>query len=153
MLPIDLITLERIELRLKIASKKSLLQKLGKLLTIGSTNLSPDLVFDQLLARERLGSTGLGRGIALPHTRIKSLDCAIGAFVQLQKGIAFDAIDNLPVDIAFALLVPQNATAAHLQILAKLASIFENIEICDQLRNIETKEHILAVFQNTRLPN
>jgi PTS system nitrogen regulatory IIA component len=105
MLPPDFITLERIGFRLGIASKKSLLQRLGILLATVQSNLSPDLVFDRLLARERLGSTGFGRGIALPHARMASLDHAVGAFVQLQEGVDFDATDNLPVDMAFALLV------------------------------------------------
>jgi PTS system nitrogen regulatory IIA component len=150
MLPSDLITLERIGFRLEIASKKSMLQRLGTLLAKGQYSLSPDTVFDLLLARERLGSTGFGRGIALPHARVASLDRAIGAFVQLQAGVAFDAIDNLPVDMAFALLVPQEATEEHLQLLAKLAGIFEQVEICDRLRHAQRAEQILAILQGCR---
>jgi PTS system nitrogen regulatory IIA component len=150
MLPPDLITLERIGFRPGIASKKSMLQRLATLLAVGQSNLSPDAIFDRLLARERLGSTGFGRGIALPHARMAPLAHAVGAFVQLQEGVDFDAIDNLPVDMAFALLVPQEATEEHLQLLAKLADIFGNAEVCDRLRHAQEAEQTLAILQELR---
>jgi PTS system nitrogen regulatory IIA component len=135
MFPPNFIDAERIGCRLEIGSKKRVLQQLGELLASSTPGLSPEAVFDHLLERERLGSTGLGHGIALPHARMPQLDRAVGAFVQLRTGVDFDAIDDLPVDLAFGLLVPQEANEAHLQLLAKLASMFSNEMLCEKLRN------------------
>jgi PTS system nitrogen regulatory IIA component len=135
MFPPNFIDAERIDCRLEIGSKKRVLQQLGELLASSTPGLSPEAVFDHLLERERLGSTGLGHGIALPHARMPQLDRAVGAFVQLRTGVDFDAIDDLPVDLAFGLLVPQEANEAHLQLLAKLASMFSNDMLCEKLRN------------------
>ena len=135
MFPPNFIEAERIGCRLEIGSKKRVLQQLGELLASSTPGLSPEAVFDHLLERERLGSTGLGHGIALPHARMPQLDRAVGAFVQLRTGVDFDAIDDLPVDLAFGLLVPQEANEAHLQLLAKLASMFSNDMLCEKLRN------------------
>ena len=131
----NFIDAERIGCRLEIGSKKRVLQQLGELLASSTPGLSPEAVFDHLLERERLGSTGLGHGIALPHARMPQLDRAVGAFVQLRTGVDFGAIDDLPVDLAFGLLVPQEANEAHLQLLAKLASMFSNDILCEKLRN------------------
>ena len=135
MFPPNFIEAERIGCRLEIGSKKRVLQQLGELLASSTPGLSPEAVFDHLLERERLGSTGLGHGIALPHARMPQLGRAVGAFVQLRTGVDFNAIDDLPVDLAFGLLVPQDATEAHLQLLAKLASMFSNDILCEKLRN------------------
>ena len=135
MFPPNFIDVERIACQLNIGSKKRVLQQLGEMLASGTPGLSPEAVFDHLLERERLGSTGLGHGIALPHARMPQVEGAVGAFVQLQTGIDFDAIDDQPVDLAFGLLVPQDATEAHLQLLAKLASMFSNELLCKKLRS------------------
>ena len=84
------------------------------------------LVFDSLFARERLGSTGLGRGVAIPHGRIKGLKEALGAFARLAQPVPFDAPDGMPVNLVFALLVPEHATEKHLEILSELAQMFSN---------------------------
>jgi PTS system nitrogen regulatory IIA component len=83
-------------------------------------------VFDSLFARERLGSTGLGQGVAIPHGRIKGLKEAIGAFVRLAQPVPFDAPDGGPVSLVFVLLVPEKATEKHLQILSELAQMFSD---------------------------
>ena len=143
MFPPDFITAERIGCRLEIGSKKRILQHLGELLAAASPSLVPETVFDRLLERERLGSTGLGHGIALPHARMPEVKKAIGAFVQLQAGVGFDAVDDKPVDLAFGLLVPQEATEEHLQLLAKLAAMFSNGELCEKLRRSTSAEELL----------
>jgi PTS system nitrogen regulatory IIA component len=143
MFPPDFINVERIGCRLDIASKKRVLQYLGELLATSSPELVPESVFDRLLERERLGSTGLGHGIALPHARMPEVKEAMGAFLQLQTGVDFDAIDDQPVDLAFGLLVPQEATEEHLQLLAKLASMFSNGELCEKLRRSDSAEELL----------
>jgi PTS system nitrogen regulatory IIA component len=143
MFPPEFIDVERIGCRLEVASKKRVLQHLGGLLAEGVPGLSPERVFERLLERERLGSTGLGHGIALPHARMPEVKEAVGAFVQLQAGVDFDAIDDQPVDLAFGLLVPQEATEEHLQLLAKLAAMFSSGELCEKLRRGESPGELL----------
>lgn len=143
MFPPNFITAERIARQLDIGSKKRVLQQLGVMLASSSTDISPEAVFEHLLERERLGSTGLGHGIALPHARMPDLERAVGAFVQLRSGVDFDAVDDHPVDLAFGLLVPQEATEEHLQLLAKLASMFSNELLCEKLRSGEDEQELL----------
>jgi PTS system nitrogen regulatory IIA component len=90
-------------------------------------------VFDSLFAREKLGSTGLGRGVAIPHGRIKGLKEAVGALVRTRQPIPFDAPDAQPVNLIFVLLVPDRATDAHLQILSELAQMFSDKVFRDKL--------------------
>jgi PTS system nitrogen regulatory IIA component len=143
MFPLNFITTERIACGLDISSKKRVLQRLGEMLASSTADLRPESVFEHLLERERLGSTGLGHGIALPHARMPNLERAVGAFVQLSSGVDFDAVDDHPVDLAFGLLVPQAATEEHLQLLAKLASMFSNELLCEKLRNGENEQELL----------
>ncbi len=143
MFPLNFITTERIACGLDISSKKRVLQQLGEMLASSTADLSREAVFEHLLERERLGSTGLGHGIALPHARMPTLERAVGAFVQLSSGVDFDAVDDCPVDLAFGLLVPQEATEEHLQLLAKLASMFSNELLCEKLRNGENEQELL----------
>jgi nitrogen PTS system EIIA component len=148
MLPSNFIALERIGCHLDIASKKRVLQHLGELLASSQPGLDADAVFDRLLERERLGSTGLGHGIALPHARMASVERAVGAFVQLREAVDFDAIDDRRVDLAFALLVPQEATEEHLQLLARLAAMFGNERFCEKLREADSAARLLALIQD-----
>jgi len=148
MFPPRLIVTDRIRNHLKLSSKKRLLEILGTLLASAVPRLSPEEVFDRLCERERLGSTGLGQGVALPHARMKKITEAIGAFVQLREGIAFDAIDNKPIDLAFALLVPESANETHLQLLAQLASRLGNPERLRDLRGATSAEQTLALLED-----
>ncbi|MCG8426595.1 MAG: PTS sugar transporter subunit IIA [Chromatiales bacterium] len=148
MLPSNLLTIERINCGHTAASKKRTLEEIGRLLSTASSELTPEAVFDRLLERERLGSTGLGHGIGLPHARITGVDRAYGAFIQLANGIDYDAIDKEPVDLVFGLLVPQEATDEHLQLLAGLASLFSNPEFCKKLRETNDLEAIRYTILN-----
>ena len=112
-------------LDLQVSSKKRLFEQVG-LLFENHHGLARSVVYDSLFARERLGSTGLGKGIAIPHGRIKGLKEALGAFVRLAQPVPFDAPDGAPVSIAFVLLVPEQATDKHLQILSELAQMFSD---------------------------
>ncbi len=112
-------------LDLPASSKKRLFEQVG-LLFENNHGIARGMVFDSLFDRERLGSTGLGQGIAIPHGRIKGLKDALGAFVRLSKPIAFDAPDGKPVNLVFVLLVPEQATEKHLQILSELAQMFSD---------------------------
>ncbi|MGA7978679.1 MAG: PTS IIA-like nitrogen regulatory protein PtsN [Chromatiaceae bacterium] len=147
MFPPHFIIATRIGTGLEIGSKKRLLEVLGELLATDDPALQPETVFERLLDRERLGSTGLGHGIALPHARMKDVREAIGAFVQLQHGIDFDAIDEKPVDLAFALLVPESATEMHLQLLSRLATMFSDPALRDRLRRTDSAEDILGLLE------
>ncbi len=108
---------------LEVGSKSELFAQFGRLFENGS-GLKSEQVASSLHAREKLGSTGLGQGIAIPHGRIKGLREARGAFARLKTPIAFDAPDNRPVSSVFVLLVPEHATEQHLQLLSELAQMF-----------------------------
>ena len=110
---------------LQASSKKRLFEQAG-LLFENHDGIARSLVFDSLFARERLGSTGLGQGVAIPHGRIKGLKEALGAFIRLVQPIPFDAPDGAPVTLVFVLLVPEKATEKHLQILSELAQMFSD---------------------------
>ena len=121
-----------IVLDLDVTSKKRLFEQAG-LLFENNQGIARSLVFDSLFARERLGSTGLGQGVAIPHGRIKGLKDAVGAFVRLSTPVPFDAPDGKPVGLAFILLVPEHATEQHLQILSELAQMFSDRELRESL--------------------
>lgn len=104
--------------------------------------LSPDLLLQSLLARERLGSTGLGNGIAIPHCRLKNIDVVMGALITLAEPIEFDAVDGKPVDIIFILLAPERALQEHLQALAALADLFNRSEFRQSLRAATTAQQL-----------
>ena len=112
-------------LDLQVSSKKRLFEQVG-LLFENNHGIGRSLVFDSLFAREKLGSTGLGQGIAIPHGRIKGLKDAIGAFVRMKQPIPFDAPDAQNVSLVFVLLVPDRASDLHLQILSELAQMFSD---------------------------
>lgn len=144
----DFINTERVSCSNTATSKKRALQSLGELLAQSTPELSSDDVFDKLLERERLGSTGLGHGIALPHARVNGIDTAYGAFIQLGTSVDFDAIDNQPVDLIFGLLVPESATKEHLQLLAHLASMFSNAEFCEKLRQATQPSEVMQLIDH-----
>jgi len=130
----DLISPERVLCNVEGVSKKRVLQRLASLIAGSSPGLDEREVFDTLIGRERLGSTGMGRGVALPHGRARHGGGVVGAFVKLDQPVDFDAIDGQPVDLLFALLVPEHSTEEHLQILATLAEMFSDSAHCAQLR-------------------
>lgn len=119
-------------LDLDVTSKKRMFEQAG-LLFENNQGLARSLVFDSLFSRERLGSTGLGEGVAIPHGRIKGLKEAVGAFVRLAQPVPFDAPDGRPVSLVFLLLVPEQATEQHLRILSDLAQMFSDRELRDKL--------------------
>jgi PTS system nitrogen regulatory IIA component len=130
----DILTPDRVRLDSDATSKKRVLESASQLIADCDDNLSPRAVFDCLIAREKLGSTGLGHGVAIPHGRLAGLDKTIGVFIRVPKGVDFDAPDNEPVDLVFALLVPEDSTDEHLQVLADIASYFDSRGSRDALR-------------------
>jgi nitrogen PTS system EIIA component len=147
MFPEGFLQEERIGCNSEAASKKRVLELLGQRLAESVPELTQDLVFDALLERERLGSTGLGKGIALPHARMAEVTQAMGAFIKLDQGIDFDAIDGEPVDLAFAMLVPEEATDDHLQLLSKLATMFIDSAFCNALRKAENDQDLYRLIR------
>ncbi len=119
-------------LDLDVASKKRVFEQVG-LLFENNEGIARTVVYDSLFAREKLGSTGLGQGVAIPHGRIKGLPEAIGAFVRTQSAIPFDSPDGRGVALIFVLLVPEHATDRHLQILSELAEMFSNKALRERL--------------------
>ena len=123
------IAIDRLRLRWNLRLGAS-----GHEVTVG---LSDTEIFNNLVSRERLGSTGIGQGIAIPHCRLEGLDRVIGVLMTLEESIDFDAIDNQPVDLIFALIVPKEATSEHLELLSQLAEKFNERSFCDRLRQSE----------------
>lgn len=139
----DILSLSRITCDSQASSKKRVLEQLSDLIANDQVELSRVEIFDSLLARERLGSTGLGHGIAIPHGRVSNSERALGAIIKLREGIDYEAIDHQPVDLVFALLVPEKSTEEHLQLLAQLAEMFSNREVVEQLRQADSPADLL----------
>jgi PTS system nitrogen regulatory IIA component len=148
MLPKSLLALDRIVLDGTSSSKKRVLEQAADLLAASLEETSAEQIFERLLERERLGSTGLAGGVALPHARMSGMKEARGAFLRLAEPVEFDSMDGQPVDLAFALLVPENATEEHLQLLAKLAELFGNPANCARLRKADRAETVLRLLSD-----
>ncbi|MFN2308496.1 MAG: PTS IIA-like nitrogen regulatory protein PtsN [Gammaproteobacteria bacterium] len=144
----SLITPERVVCCLQSSSKKRVLEQLSQLLVADLPGLSAEEIFDSLIGRERLGSTGLGHGVAIPHGRMGGLKAPIGAFIHLENGIDFDALDRHPVDLLFALLVPQESTSEHLQLLAQLAQMFSDADFSARLRASRDSQSLYQLLQH-----
>ncbi len=130
----DLLTPARTVCHAPGSSKKKLFETLAEIISTDQLSLPREEVFDQLIAREKLGSTGLGKGIAIPHCRVGNCTKPIGTLVTLAEPIDFDAPDDAPVDLLFVLLVPEEAHQQHLDILAGIARLFSDGEFCGRLR-------------------
>ena len=128
-------------------SKKRVFERVG-ILFENTRQIARSQVFDSLFAREKLGSTGLGQGVAIPHGRIKGLRDAVDAFVKTQTPIPFDSPDGQPVNLIFVLLVPERATDLHLQLLGELAQMFSGKSFREQLQNSDDPAAIHQLFAN-----
>ena len=133
---------ERVAVDVALTSKKAVLEALATMLSSAEPDLRSGEVFNSLIARERLGTTGLGAGIAIPHGRVASTETSIGAFIRTDTPVQFDAVDNAPVDLFFALCVPGEANQEHLDLLAALASRFSDDRFVADLRDAEKPEEI-----------
>ncbi len=122
------------------SSKKKVLEEIAQRIAQQYPDLNENNIFNSLIGRERLGSTGIGQGIAIPHCRLESCQQVIGALLTLDHKVQFDAIDNEPVDLLFVLIVPQEATSEHLELLSQLAEKFNNASLCQKLRNCKENE-------------
>jgi len=132
-----LLPVQNVMLDLDVSSKKRVFEQVG-LLFENNHSIARSQVFDSLFAREKLGSTGLGQGVAIPHGRIKGLKEAIGAIIRMKQPIPFDAPDGENVSLIFVLLVPDRATDLHLQILSELAQMFSDKPFRERLLNAQS---------------
>lgn len=143
----QLLPIQNILLDLSATSKKRVFEHAG-LLFENNQGIARATVFDSLFAREKLGSTGLGQGIAIPHGRIKGLKEALGAFLRLATPVPFDSPDGKPVSMLFVLLVPEQATEQHLQILSELAERFSDRNCREALGLAENADAVRSIFLN-----
>ena len=141
----ELLSPASILLDLDVASKARLFETVGATFA-AQGGLDANSISASLAAREKLGSTGLGQGIAIPHGRIKGLKQARGAFVRLRQPVPFDAPDGKPVSQVFVLLVPEQATDLHLQLLSELAQMFSERSFRDKLAGAASATDLLALF-------
>ena len=131
------------------SSKKRLLHEIGDLVS-GVYELDAGMIVESLLARESLGPTGVGNGVALPHARVEGLDSVVGAFVLLDRPVEFDAVDRQPVDIAFRLFAPLNAGVEHLKALALVSRTLRDASIRAKLRANPDPTTIYAILAETQ---
>ena len=142
---IDLVPVEGIVPALRVTSKKqALLELAGRAETL--TGIAQREIYDALMERERLGSTGVGNGIAIPHAKLPGLDRLWGLFARLETPIDFDSIDEQPVDLMFLLLAPTGAGADHLKALARVSRLLRNHSVCDKLRGSNDAAAIFALL-------
>jgi PTS system nitrogen regulatory IIA component len=130
---------------LKASGKRQLLQDIAQ---EGAkiSGLDPQRIFETLLRREKLGSTGLGQGIAIPHGKFKELDRVYGMFARLATPVKFDSVDDRPVDLVFLLLAPESAGADHLKALARISRLLRDPQIVEKLRGTEKAEALYAIL-------
>ena len=140
----SLLSPDRVLCDVSVADKNAALELVASLLASGDDGISSAETLEALRSRESLGSTGLGHGIAIPHGRRQGGQHIIGTFVRLAESIGFDAIDQKPVDLLFALLVPESSTGEHLIILGALATMFNDSRRVDELRTAPSAE---AIYQ------
>ncbi len=141
----DLLAPDAVIPALKVQSKKQLLQELAER-AAPQIRLPEKRIFETLIERERLGSTGVGQGIAIPHGRMAGVAQITGVFARLEGGIDYEAVDSQPVDLVFMLLAPENAGADHLKALARVSRLLRNQAACEKLRASATAEALYAIL-------
>jgi len=141
----DLISADRVLVGLRAASKRQLLQDLAED-AAAACGLDASVVLDALIQREKLGTTAVGDGIAIPHAKVPGLPKLVGFFARLARPVDFDALDDKPVDLIFLLLAPEGGSAEHLKALARIARILRDPAMCARLRQAPTADRAYAVL-------
>ncbi|NDV89622.1 PTS IIA-like nitrogen regulatory protein PtsN [Alteromonas sp. 345S023] len=141
-----IVSLNRTECAVQCNSKKKILEIISHIAASNNDSIDESAVLTSLLNRERMGSTGIGNGIALPHGRLPNLEKVMAIVVTCTPAINFDALDNQPVDIFFALLVPEEQTEGHLQTLASVAGKLSNKDTVKAIRRATTSDDIIAAL-------
>lgn len=144
----ELINQDRVLCCPQIGSKKRLLENISELFARNAPQLSKNEIFNCLITREKLGSTGLGKGVAIPHGRMTGLERPVCAFIKLDQPIEFDAADGQPVDLIFALIVPEDSTEEHLQILSGIATLFGSPAFCSGIRDCKNDACLLQLLSH-----
>jgi len=144
----DFITVDGVEANLRVTSKKQALQELAKR-AAEITGEQERAIFDVLMERERLGTTGVGNGIAIPHGKLASVDRLYGLFARLETPIDFQSIDEQPVDLVFLLLAPETAGADHLKALARVSRLLRDDSVCEKLRGTDENEALYVLLTQT----
>jgi nitrogen PTS system EIIA component len=146
MLISSLLATDRIFTDAEISSKKRLLEYIAEK-AAEELEIPQNIIFNQLIERERLGSTGLGKGFAVPHARLENLTETLTYFLRLDEAVKYDAVDQLPVDLIFVIFIPQASTEEHLKILASLAKLFSLDKVCRKVRKAKTADQILNIIE------
>src|SRR6201994_1927124 len=141
----DLLTPDAVMPALKVQNKKQLLQELAARAAL-QIRLPEKQIFETLIERERLGTTGVGSGIAIPHGRMAGATNITGVFARLENPIDYEAVDGQPVDLVFMLLAPENAGADHLKALARVSRLLRNQQTCEKLRAAQSAEALYAIL-------
>jgi len=150
MLISDLLGPERIRLDVQSSSKKRLLEVISEELARNTDEFSKREIFESLCARERMGSTGLGKGVAIPHGRVKGSRHVQASFIRLKKPVPFDAVDGEPVDLLFCLAVPEDCGEDHLRLLAQVAELFSDPDVLKALREADSSARMLQLLSGSR---
>ena len=145
---VDLLRPDRVYAHLRATSKKQALQELARR-AAQTTGQNERAIFDVLMERERLGTTGVGNGIAIPHGKLPTIDRLYGLFARLEHPIDFDAIDERPVDLVFLLLAPESAGADHLKALARVSRLLRDKAACEKLRGTDDSEALYALLADS----
>ncbi|HEY0281038.1 MAG TPA: PTS IIA-like nitrogen regulatory protein PtsN [Rhizomicrobium sp.] len=141
----DLLSPEGVFAALKVQGKKQLFLELSAR-AASLVQVPERRVFETLIERERLGTTGVGQGIAIPHGRLVNLEKIVGVFVRLETPIDYDAVDKQPIDLVFMLLAPEGAGADHLKALARVSRLLRNQAVCEKLRAANSAEALYAIL-------
>ena len=141
----DLITPRSVVAQLRAANKKHALQELAKR-AASMTSCNERAIYDVLIERERLGSTGIGRGVGIPHGKLCGLSKLYGIFARLERPVPFEAIDDQPVDLIFLLLAPEGAGADHLKALALVSRLLRDRSVCEKLRGTDNPDALYALL-------
>lgn len=144
----DLLTPNSIIPTLRVGSKKQALQELARF-AAGLTGQHERTIFEVLLERERLGTTGVGAGVAIPHGKLSGLKRLYGVFARVDTPIDFESVDEQPVDLIFLLLAPETAGADHLKALARVSRLLRDREMCEKLRGSDTADALYALLTET----
>lgn len=135
----------------QVTNKKRLFQELGEL-AAQAYGLGAAMIIDGLQEREMLGATGVGNGIALPHTRLHAMDKVVGVFMRLEKPLDYESVDRQPVDLVFALFAPTNSGVEHLKALALVSRTMRDADMCAKLRANNDPAKIYAILTESRAP-
>ena len=142
---VDLLAPRSIIAQLRVSSKKQALVEIARRAAVAS-GMPERPIYDALFERERCGSTGIGNGVAVPHGKLADLARLVGIFARLERPIPFEAIDDRPVDLVFALLAPADAVAEHLHALARISRLLRDRAVCQKLRGTDSADALYALL-------